>query len=99
MTEPSSLQEIRDRIDALDTGLVRLLADRQALVRQAARFKRDEDAVRAPARVDQVIASIRARSTEAGLSPDIAEAIWRTMITSFITMELNEHRTPAPHAP
>ncbi|GLZ30345.1 chorismate mutase [Lentzea sp. NBRC 105346] len=88
---PESLAEVRARIDAIDTELVRLLADRQQLVEQAAKFKKDENAVRAPDRVEQVIANVRAKAEQAGLAPDVAESVWRAMIRAFIDLELSEH--------
>ncbi|WP_119726379.1 chorismate mutase [Thermomonospora amylolytica] len=92
MDAPESLAEVRSRIDALDGELVRLLAERQELVRAAAAFKADEQAVRAPDRVEQVIAKVRARAAEAGLAPEVAEAVWRAMIAAFIDYELARHR-------
>ncbi|RAK29807.1 isochorismate pyruvate lyase [Actinoplanes lutulentus] len=89
---PDSLADIRDQIDALDAEVVRHLAARERLVRRAAAFKTNDHAVRAPARVDQVIARVRALSTEAGASPDVAEQVYRAMISAFITLELAEHR-------
>jgi len=91
MIQFSSLAEIRARIDGLDGELDRLLAERQSLVQAAASFKKDAAAVRAPDRVEQVIASVRARAAEAGLSPAVAEAVWRAMISAFIELELAEH--------
>lgn len=88
---PTSLAEVRARIDAIDSELVRLLAQRQGLVRAAASFKSDDQAVRAPDRVAQVIASVRERAGEAGLEPAVAEAVWRAMIGAFIEVELAEH--------
>lgn len=84
---PESLAEIRARIDAIDADLVHLLADRQSLVRAAAAFQADEDAVRAPDRVAQVIARARLRAHAAGLSPEVAESVWRAMIDAFIALE------------
>ncbi|WP_066938047.1 chorismate mutase [Microtetraspora fusca] len=95
MSDPTSLAEVRARIDALDGELIRLLADRQALVRHAAAFKADEQAVRAPGRVEQVVQAARARALSAGLSPSVAEAVWRAMIAAFIDLELAEHRAGA----
>jgi isochorismate pyruvate lyase len=88
---PTSLAEVRARIDAVDADLVRLLAHRESLVRAAAAFKADADAVRAPDRVEQVIAAVRERASAAGLSPVVAEAVWRAMIAAFIELELEEH--------
>lgn len=91
MTEPSSLAEVRELIDGIDGELVRLLAERQGLVQAAATFKKDTAAVRAPDRVEQVVTAVRARAAGAGLAPDVAEAVWRAMITAFIDLELREH--------
>ncbi|SDN33735.1 chorismate mutase [Allokutzneria albata] len=90
MTEPKSLAEVRARIDALDSELIRLLADRQALVRAAAAFKTDEQAVRAPGRVEQVVALARERADKEGLEPAVAEAVWRAMIAAFIEWEMDQ---------
>jgi chorismate mutase len=98
-TGPTSLAEVRARIDAVDADLVRLLADRESLVRAAAAFKADADAVRAPDRVQQVITSVRERASAAGLSPAVAEAVWRAMIAAFIDLELAQHARTGPAKP
>ncbi|WP_151771456.1 chorismate mutase [Streptomyces abyssomicinicus] len=88
----ASLTEIRERIDALDADLVQLLARRERLVREAAGLKKDEQAVRAPDRAERVVAAARAEARRAGLSPVVAEAVWRAMVGAFIDLELTEHR-------
>ncbi|MCD0452615.1 chorismate mutase [Actinocorallia sp. API 0066] len=93
------LREIRGRIDAVDREIVGLLAVREGLVRRAAAVKKDEEAVRAPERVERVVAGVRERAVEAGLSPGVAEAVWRAMITAFIELELDEHRALGREAP
>ncbi|MFC9893026.1 chorismate mutase [Nocardia sp. NPDC127579] len=95
MSDLHSLDDVRARIDTLDGDLIRLLADRQALVRVAATFKTDQQAVRAPDRVERVVALARERATSAGLAPEVAEAVWRAMIGAFIELELTEHATLA----
>ncbi|MFE3055340.1 chorismate mutase [Nocardia sp. NPDC059239] len=91
MSAPRSLAEVRTRIDVLDGDLIRLLAERQELVRAAATFKADEQAVRAPDRVERVVALARERADATGLAPAVAEAVWRAMIGAFIDLELDEH--------
>jgi isochorismate pyruvate lyase len=93
MESPENLADVRARIDALDGRLVRLLAEREELVRAAAAFKRDEQAVRAPDRVERVVRLARERAADAGLSPEVAEAVWRAMISAFVDLELTEHAT------
>ena len=99
MVGVTSLADIRARIDKIDAELVELLADRQSLVRAAAAFKADADAVRAPDRVEQVIAGVRERATTAGLSPTVAEAVWRAMIAAFVDLELDQHTRQPPGLP
>jgi isochorismate pyruvate lyase len=86
------LDEIRAEIDLLDRRLVALLAEREGLVRRAGRLKADTDAVRAPGRVEQVVAKVRGLATEAGGSPDVAERTYRAMIAAFIDLELTTFR-------
>jgi isochorismate pyruvate lyase len=90
----SDLADVRRRIDELDAQLTELLARRQELVHAAAAFKKDEQAVRAPDRAKAVIEAARARAATTGLSPDVAEAIWRTMIQAFTDYELTQHNNP-----
>jgi isochorismate pyruvate lyase len=97
MRDCSSLDEIRDRIDAVDRQIVKLVAERRGYVLQAAAFKRTGADVRAPARVEQVIAKVRALACEDGVEPELVEALYREMIARFVDLELARHRsTSAP---
>ncbi|WP_248769031.1 chorismate mutase [Pseudomonas sp. MWU12-2345] len=87
----TSLEEVRENIDRLDRQIVTLLAERGTYVTEAARFKKDSDAVRAPQRVEQVIAKVRALSEEYAANPDMVEQVYRAMIAAFIEQELQEH--------
>ena len=84
-----ALSNIRSDIDNIDSQLIRLLAQRQILVQKAGRLKPkgDKSAVRANDRVAQVIANRRKEALELGLSPDVAESVWRSMIQAFIALE------------
>ena len=83
----SSLEEVREHIDRTDDEIIRLIAERSGYVRQAAAFKKDTASVKAPARVEAVIQRIREKEQRYGLSQDIAEKIYRQMISCFIEME------------
>lgn len=92
-----SLEEVRDFIDAIDHQIVALMAKRSGFVRQAARFKTDAAAVRAPDRVAQVVGRVRTMAQRHTLDPDIVEAAYRAMIEGFIQTELAEKaRLEAP---
>ena len=86
-----SLEQVREKIDGLDHQIVGLIAERGAYVSQAARFKKDSDAVRAPQRVEQVIGKVRGLADELGANPDVTESVYRAMIAAFIQQELAEH--------
>ncbi|MFJ4387386.1 chorismate mutase [Pseudomonas sp. NPDC089408] len=87
----TSIEEVRSRIDHIDRDLVTLLARRGQWVAQAAAFKKTTDDVRAPARVEQVIAKVRGIAEETGASPEVVERVYRAMIAAFIDEELQVH--------
>ena len=62
---------------------------------QAARFKKTTDDVRAPQRVEQVISKVRMLAHDFGANPDVTEAVYRSMISAFISAELSEHASLA----
>jgi isochorismate pyruvate lyase len=84
------LLEIRRQIDSIDSEIINLLAKRAELVSAAGKLKKDEQGVRDPKRVDQVIEKVRAKALSSGLSPEIAERIYRAIIDCFINKELLE---------
>lgn len=55
-TSLNSLEEVRAGIDAIDRQIIELVARRGGFVKQAARFKQSTGDVRAPQRVEQVVA-------------------------------------------
>jgi isochorismate pyruvate lyase len=91
----TSIEDVRQRIDHIDRDMVALLAQRGKLVTQAAAFKKTTDDVRAPARVEQVIAKVRSIANDSGASADVVEQVYRAMIAAFIEEELNTHSTLA----
>jgi isochorismate pyruvate lyase len=84
------LTRIRKNIDDLDSMIISLLAKRSDLVSAAGRLKKNNEGVREPKRVEQVIERVRVRALEKGLDPEIAERTYRTIIASFIDKELQE---------
>ena len=81
------MAEVRQGVDALDRALVALLAERQRYMDAAARIKPDRDAVHDDARIEDVVAKVLAAARDAGLSPDIAEPVWRLLIDRCIAYE------------
>ena len=86
----ASMAELREAIDALDVRLVALMAVRQAYIERAAVLKQDRAAVRDPARIEDVVAKVLAEARRAGLSEQIAEPVWRTLIEQSIRHEFEK---------
>jgi isochorismate pyruvate lyase len=81
------MAELRQAIDVLDARLVALLAVRQAYIERAAQLKTGRDQVHDAARIEEVVAKVIAEGRKAGLSADIAEPVWRTLIEASIRHE------------
>lgn len=82
------MEDLRRLIDALDADLVALLRRRQDCIDRATVLKPSEGLpARVPARIDDVLAKVRARSESVDLDPDLSEALWRLMIEWAIARE------------
>lgn len=90
--EYSSITDVRNHIDQIDSELVKLIAQRAQCIKAAAAFKTDQASVRAPDRVQQIIDRVRKQATEAGLPETIIEKTYRAMIGAFIDYELGQHQ-------
>jgi isochorismate pyruvate lyase len=83
----TTMAEVRQGVDALDRLLATVLAERQRYMDAAARIKQDRHAVRDNARVEDVVAKVKAAARDAGLADEIAEPVWRTLIERCIAYE------------
>jgi isochorismate pyruvate lyase len=81
------MADLRLEIDRLDRALVALLAERQTYIERAAQLKTSRTKVHDQARIDDVIAKVLTAARAAGLSPAIAEPVWRTLIDRCIAHE------------
>ena len=84
-----SMEELRAAIDSLDARLVALLAVRQAYIERAAQLKTGRDQVRDVERIEDVVPKLIAEGRRAGLSAEIAEPVWRTLIEASIRHEFD----------
>ena len=83
----ATMAEVRAGVDALDRALVTLLAERQRYMDAAARIKPNRDMVFDEARIEEVVERVKVTASKAGLSHDIAEPVWRTLIDRCIAYE------------
>lgn len=85
-----NMQDVRAEVDRIDRLLVALIAERQGYMSEAARIKQDRNVVHDDARIEDVVAKVKAFATEMGLSHEIAEPVWREMISRCIAFEFEE---------
>jgi isochorismate pyruvate lyase len=88
MTKCETMVDVRREVDRLDRELVKLLTQRQAMMNEAGRIKQSRDLVRDEPRIEQVVSNVLAEAEKSGLSPAIAEPVWRLLIEKSIEHEL-----------
>jgi len=81
------MTDIRAEIDQIDRELVALLARRQKQIENAGRTKPSKDTIRDTARIEEVVSLVLEKAQEEGLSPKIAEPLWRLLIELSISHE------------
>ena len=86
-----TMADVRYEVDRLDEALVRLLVERQSFMDAAARIKGPRAAVHDRPRIEDVIAKVLAKAKAEGLSPAIAEPVWRKLIERCIAYEFNAY--------
>ena len=92
MKECNSLEEVRVEVDSLDDKIVELIAQRNAYIHQAVRFKQSVEEVKAEERVSAVIQRVRQKALSLGLSANLIEDLYTKMIDEMVEMEISEFR-------
>jgi chorismate mutase len=83
-----TLDELRERLSALDRQLLALIAERQALSREVAEVKRAEGRpTRDFRRERDVLLQARATAESLGVSPSLAESVLRLLIRGSLTAQ------------
>ncbi len=88
-----NLEDIRRGIDTLDREIVALLGTRSCYVEAAAHFKTSEGNVRAPERQKAMLEEQRRWAEEEGLSPEMIENLYKTLLAYFVDRELRDWRS------
>lgn len=84
-----TMVDVRAGVDAIDRELVRLLVVRQGYMDAAARIKPNRAAVYDADRIEDVVSKVLAEGRRQGLSPQIAEPVWRKLIERCIAHEFD----------
>lgn len=88
-TDCATMKEVRAGVDHIDRALVALIAERMTYMDAAARIKTSRAAVRDTPRVAEVIGNVRAEAMRLGVSPDLAQKLWETLVEESILHEFS----------
>jgi len=92
MKECNTLDEVRAEVDQLDDKIIELIAQRNAYIHQAVRFKQSVEEVKAEDRVSEVIQRVRHKALELGMSPNMITDLYTKMIDDMVESEIEEFR-------
>jgi isochorismate pyruvate lyase len=84
-----NMSDVRAGVDEIDRLLVALIARRQGYMDAAARIKTDRATVLDEARIQDVLAKVRAEAESQGLEWSIAEPVWRKLMERCIAYEFD----------
>ena len=87
-----SMADVRRHIDALDTRIVALMAERSGYMTQAARIKQSAHQVHDQARIDFIVDRVTAMAQAQGAPQAVIEAAYRAMIDASIEFEQGEFK-------
>jgi len=86
--ECTTIEEVRSEIDRIDRAIIESLALRRGYVHAVMQFKRSEEDVHAHDRQRQMLAVRRQWAEEVGLSPEMVETLFRSVVNHFVAEEL-----------
>ncbi len=88
--ECQNMDDIRFEIDSIDKELISLISKRAGYVTKAAEFKKNETDVKAPQRVEKMLAQRKIWAEEKNINPTFIEKLFSNMISYFINKEMQE---------
>ena len=86
-TNKKKLDLIRNRLDKLDTELLKLLKERSNLVNDVLEVKIHKKEIIDQKRINFILKKIKKKSIQLKIDPKITNRIWKNMIWSFIDYE------------
>ena len=86
-TNKKKLDLIRNRLDKLDTELLKLIKKRSNLVNDVLKVKIQKKEIIDQRRIKFILKKIKKKSIQLNIDPKISNRIWKNMIWSFIDYE------------
>ncbi len=97
MKNCNSLEEVREEVDKIDEQILKLIAKRKNLIKQAAKFKHSVEEIKTDERVEYVIDRARHLALTLGVNPNMVSEIYTTMINDMVESEISEFQNFKSH--
>ena len=88
--ECKNIHDIRNEIDGIDKEIISLIAQRAKYVSAAAKFNKDQQSVKAPDRVKEMLEKRAMWAEKKNLDPEIIKKIYTLLVQFFIKEEMNQ---------
>ena len=81
------LQKLRNKLDIIDNGLLKVIKKRSNLVNEVLKLKKYKSEIIDKKRINFILKKINTKSKKLRIDPKITRRIWKNMIWSFIDYE------------
>ena len=87
-----NIEKIRQKLDKVDTKLLRIIKERSLLVDKVVILKKTKKEIIDKKRISFILKRIRRKSIDAKIDPMITVSIWKEMINAFIRYEYKKFK-------
>tara|TARA_Y100000287_G_C14012981_1_gene253066 strand:+ start:268 stop:558 length:291 start_codon:yes stop_codon:yes gene_type:complete len=81
------LNKIRNKLDALDNSLIKIIKKRTNLVKKVLSLKESKNEIVDHKRINKILNKIKKKSIKNNIDPKITKRIWFNMIYAYIDYE------------
>ena len=81
------LNKIRNKLDALDNSLIKIIKKRTNLVKKVLSLKENKNEIVDHKRINKILNKIKKKSIKNNIDPKITKRIWFNMIYAYIDYE------------
>lgn len=84
------LKTLREEIDIIDDKLVDLIVERSKIIRKIGKLKIDLGEIKSDDRIQEVLDRTTQRAMKEGISPSIAQEVFKTLMAQMVYFEVEE---------
>ena len=81
------LQKLRNKLDIIDNGLLKVIKKRSNLVNEVLKLKKYKSEIIDKKRINFILKKIKKKSLQKNIDPKVTQRIWKNMIWSYIDFE------------